>query len=191
MADDKPTAGFALCLVGGLLTLVGSLIMMLVLIGFVGLILAIIMMVGAFAAYNKPENAKVWGVVILILNFIAIPFSIAGLVIGFLLCLIGSILLIAWEKPQQFAPGMYQPYGPMPYGPMPYGAPYGAPAYGAQPYQQQPYGYPAQQQPYGQPQPYQQQAYGYPPQAPQQGETRTRIRTAASRPKAGCRRAIR
>ncbi len=126
---EKPTAAFVLSLIGGIfILLVGALIaavfatlggllggfglgdfgLGMALLGTVGLIVGLIIIIAAALLYMKPEQHVMWGVLILILSIVSIPFAFGGFIIGFILALVGGILGIVF-KPQ--AP-MAAPYAP-------------------------------------------------------------------------------
>lgn len=126
---EKPTAAFVLSLIGGIfILLVGALIaavfatlggllggfglgdfgMGMALLGTVGLIVGLIIIVAAAMLYMRPQQHVIWGVLILILAIVSIPFAFGGFIIGFILALVGGILGIVF-KPQ--AP-MAAPYAP-------------------------------------------------------------------------------
>jgi len=105
---EKPTAAFALSLIGGIFGLLGGIVIAAFfaawswLIGFLGLgamfgvyfiIIGLITIIGAIMMYNNPSSAHTWGIVILILSIISA--NIFGL--------IGGILAIVW-KPSAGAP---------------------------------------------------------------------------------------
>ena len=121
---EKPTAAFVLSLIGGIFILLGALLWLIVgqflaflaidiglgatLMGVVGIVMALIIMIGGVMMYMKPEQHVVWGVIVLILSIVSIPFSFAGAVIGFILALVGGILGLVF-KPQM---PMAAPYAP-------------------------------------------------------------------------------
>ncbi len=126
---EKPTAAFVLSLIGGIfILLVGALIaavfatlggllggfglgnfgLGMALLGTIGLIVGLIIIIAAAMLYMKPQQHVIWGVLILILSIVSIPFAFGGFIIGFILALIGGILGIVF-KPQ--AP-MAAPYAP-------------------------------------------------------------------------------
>ncbi len=135
---DKPTAAMVLSLIGGIFVIiggafiafVGSLIGSLNVsgsasastaalgLGVVGIIMGLIMIVGAFMMYSKPTSAKMWGVIVLILAIISWVTAVGGLFIGFLLGLIGGILALTFKP--TMAPGAMPP--PMMSSSMPMGS---------------------------------------------------------------------
>ncbi|MCJ7424515.1 hypothetical protein MUP01_09655 [Candidatus Bathyarchaeota archaeon] len=101
--EEKPTAAFALSLVGGILELLLGIAIAGVtgaIFAFIGLealglvfgaywiILGIIILLGAIMLYNNPASTHTWGIVILILSIIS------GLNI---FALIGGILAMVWK----------------------------------------------------------------------------------------------
>src|SRR5947199_9181504 len=99
---DKPTAAMVLSLIGGLfvifggaaLAVAGSLIgsftvtgaasasITVLALGIVGVIMGSIMVVGGFMLYSKPTNAKMWGVIVLILSIISWVTALGGCFLG-------------------------------------------------------------------------------------------------------------
>ena len=108
---EKPTAAFALSLIGGILGLLGGIAFLAFfaawswLFGFLGLggigamigayflVIGLITLIGAIMMYNNPSSTHTWGIVILILSIITA--NIFGL--------IGGILALVW-KPSGGAP---------------------------------------------------------------------------------------
>jgi hypothetical protein len=99
--EDKPTAAFALSLIGGILELLGGIAIAALLaaatwfLGGIGgvfgaywVILGLIITVGSILMYNNPPSTHTWGIVILILSIIS------GLNI---IALIGGVLAIVWK----------------------------------------------------------------------------------------------
>lgn len=70
--------------------------------GVIGLILGVLIVVGAVVAYNNPEQRSTWGIGIIILAILSVILSAGGMIIGFILSLIGGILFVTW-KPTQYA----------------------------------------------------------------------------------------
>jgi hypothetical protein len=100
--EEKPTAAFALSLIGGILWVLGGIAIAVATgwIPFVGafgvafgayvLVLGLIVLLGAIMMYNNPSSTHTWGIVILILSIIS------GNIFG----LIGGILALVW-KPEK------------------------------------------------------------------------------------------
>jgi hypothetical protein len=135
---DKPTAAMVLSLIGGIFVIIGGAFIAFVgsligslnvtgassasttalALGIVGVIMGLIMVVGAFMMYSKPTSAKMWGVIVLILSIISWVTAFGGLFIGFLLGLIGGILALTFKP--SMAPGAMPP--PMMSSSMPMGS---------------------------------------------------------------------
>jgi uncharacterized protein DUF6114/zinc ribbon protein len=137
LAGEKPTAAFALSLIGGifilldgiLLAVVGSAISfggiagastaggIVTALGAIGLVFGLIIIIGGIMMYQKPQSHTMWGVIILVLSLISIVTG-GGFIIGLILGLIGGILALVF-KPSMgptMMPG--QPMGSMPMGTM-------------------------------------------------------------------------
>src|SRR2546426_5110964 len=127
---EKPTAAFVLSLIGGILILLVAIAIMalmsalsglmigvgangsLALIyGAVGIIFALIVLVGAVMLWMKPQQHVAWGVIVLLFSLFSI-ISTGGLFIGLILGLVGGILGIVWKPPAPMAPGMAPPMMP-------------------------------------------------------------------------------
>jgi hypothetical protein len=116
---EKPTAAFVLSLIGGIIyILVGGLVAAaaaflggmfgavgmgiagaaVATVGAIGLISGIIMIVGA-AMMNSSEKSRVrtGSILVLIFALVGAIFTFGGLVVGFILALIGSILGLTWN----------------------------------------------------------------------------------------------
>lgn len=118
--EEKPTAAFILSLIGGVLILLPSLfivgfyrwygwghmmgwnMMGWGMLGFpgivatVGLISGIIVLLGSIMLYTRPNEATLWGTLIVVFSAISL-IGMGGFFIGFLLALIGGILALVWK----------------------------------------------------------------------------------------------
>src|SRR6184192_3649584 len=127
---EKPTAAFVLSLIGGIFILLGAIVVMALasvigslmligggdpnlayLYGAVGLIFAILVLVGAVMLWMKPQQHVAAGVIILLFSLFSI-ISGGGFIIGLILGIVGGILGIVWKPPAPMAPGMMQPMPP-------------------------------------------------------------------------------
>ncbi len=128
---EKPTAAFVLSLIGGIFLILGALVWFVVgalfaffptlglgfaTLGAIGVVLAIIVILGGVMMYAKPEQHVAWGAIVLILSFVSIPFTFAGIIIGFILTLVGGILGLVF-KPTPMMP--VAAYAPPPMAPPP------------------------------------------------------------------------
>jgi len=128
--SEKPTAAFVLSLIGGLIILLVAIVIMAVMsaiggmligvgadpnvaliYGAVGVIFALIVIVGAVMLFVKPQQHVAWGVIVLLFSLFSI-ISTGGLFIGLILGLVGGILGIVWKPPAPMAPGMAPPMMP-------------------------------------------------------------------------------
>ncbi len=144
MVEDKPTAAFALSLVGGIFVLLNGVMWaiaggsgslwglgffdfsgILLLCGAIGIIFGFLIILGGIMMYVNPNQHVMWGVIVLILSILSLGIG-GGFFIGFILGLIGGILALVWKPtPQMVMPMYVQPY--------------------PQPFMQPPPGYPPQQ----------------------------------------------
>lgn len=127
MPHDAPTAGGVLTIIGGVfVTLVGLVAAIigsfLVVFGFqfawvffLGLLIGILLIVMGVLALVRPGLKTAWGLAIIVLAIASLPTALGGLFIGFLLALIGGILVLVHKGPMipaatfRYAPG--QPLG--------------------------------------------------------------------------------
>lgn len=130
--SEKPTAAFVVSLLAGIFILLGAIFMMvlssilggfaigvgvgavgslLIIYGAVGLIFAILVLVGAVMLWMKPHSHVAAGVIILLFSLFSI-ISGGGFLLGLILGIIGGILAIIWKPPAPMAPGMMQPMPP-------------------------------------------------------------------------------
>jgi len=109
---EKPTAAFALSLIGGIFGLLGGIAVVAstaafsFLFGFLGLggiltmlaayvlVVSLIILLGAIMMWNNPSSTHTWGIAILILSLISAN------IFGF----IGGILAIVWKPSRGGAP---------------------------------------------------------------------------------------
>jgi hypothetical protein len=130
MSHHAPTAGGILAIIGGVFILLGGLVLAFIgtLFGaffgfgvwvfYIGLVVGLLTIVMGVLALVKPEMKMVWGVLIIVLSIASWPTALGGFFIGFLLALIGGILILV------FKPAMMIPVPvPMAYPGQPIGAP--------------------------------------------------------------------
>jgi len=135
VAGNKPTAAFVLSLIGGILILLGAVFLMVVMsvlsgfagsipgmpagatdilliYGVVGLIFALLVLVGAVMMWARPQQHVAWGVVVLLFSLFSF-ISGGGFLLGLILGLVGGILGIVWKPSMPMpAPMMQQPMPP-------------------------------------------------------------------------------
>ena len=130
--SEKPTAAFVVSLIAGILILGGAIFIMafasalggilgglgggaagtiLLVYGAVGLIFALLVLIGAIMLWMKPQSHVAWGVVILLFSLFSIITG-GGFIIGLILGLVGGILGIVWKPPVPMQPGMAPPMPP-------------------------------------------------------------------------------
>jgi len=122
MTKEKPTAAFVLSLIGGIFILLGTFFyiflfyytvtitqfvgnkgdsyasLTLVVIGITGLTSSILVIVGAnMINSGEVEKVRKGGILVLIFSIISLIPSYGGLIIGFILSLIGGILALTWK----------------------------------------------------------------------------------------------
>ncbi len=134
---EKPTAAFVLSLIGGIFILLGGILTAVVLaaiggilgglgftfmglglemMGILGVVLSLILIIAAVMMYVKPQQHAIWGALVLVMAIISFPFTaFGGVIIGFILALVGSILGIVFKP----SPPMVAPYGAPPMAPPP------------------------------------------------------------------------
>lgn len=129
MAGEKPTAGFVLGLIGGILILLNALLLVIVatmastigaivgspidlggllaVMAGIGLIFALIVIVGSIIMYMRPASHVMWGVIVLLFSIFSFVVG-GGFYLGAILGLIGGILGIIFKP----AAPMAAPYAP-------------------------------------------------------------------------------
>jgi hypothetical protein len=123
---EKPTAAFALSLVGAIFIIIGGIVYMalfsilgglmsfipgleglgdiFVIVGILGLIWGILVLVGAIMINSgEPSKVRTGSILVLIFSIISWFGAAGGFLIGFLLGLIGAILGLTW-KPEKAPP---------------------------------------------------------------------------------------
>ncbi len=130
---DRPTAAFVLSLIGGILYLLigiviaalaavigglasiagyGAAGLAVVAVGGIGLVCGIVIIIGAVMMNSSNRSrVRVASVIVLVFTIIGAIFTLGGLVIGFILALIGSILGLTWKPTASMvsAPPQTQP----------------------------------------------------------------------------------
>ncbi len=139
MPHHVPTAGGVLTIIGGaLVTLVGiALAVVGAFLGafgfafawlfFIGLGVGILLIVMGILALARPQGKTVWGVLIIVLAIASLPTALGGLFLGFLLALIGGILVLVHKPPMVVTVG---PMGYYPGQPLPSAVPVACPSCG-------------------------------------------------------------
>ncbi len=112
----KPTAAFILSLIGGILILLWGLVLFAIgvaissfvfgggvlVIGGVEIVCGLIIMIAGILLYVNPEQHTMFGVLVVVLSIVSL-IGLGGLLLGFILALIGGILGIT-HKPTPPAP---------------------------------------------------------------------------------------
>jgi len=128
LADDRPTAAFALSLIAGILILINGIFIAAIgaiigaifpglgiLFAVIGLVFGIIVLVGAIMMWSNPDQHVAWGVIVLLFSLFSIVIG-GGFILGLILGLVGGILAIVWKPPVMMAPPWMPPMQP-PYAP--------------------------------------------------------------------------
>jgi len=124
--ESYPSAAFTLSLIAGIFVLLGGLIVAVIgavftffafgigaIIGIFGIIWGVIIIVSANNLRAHPEQHVTWGVIILVFSLVSWFGGLGGLLIGFLLGLIGGVLAISWQPSQTtIAPTYVSPSPP-------------------------------------------------------------------------------
>lgn len=127
----RPVSAFALSLASGILIVVGSLFLIFLSFGFLGifgllaLVFGTIVLFAAILMYARPKEHAIWGVIVLVFACTSIV-GLGGFVAGMILGIIGGSLGIAWQ-PEGPALGGYAQAAYAPYGGAPMTGPYGVP----------------------------------------------------------------
>src|SRR5438445_8343350 len=67
-------------------------------LGYIGVAMGIVTIIGGIMMYSKPTSAKTWGIIVLLLSLFSWITTLGGFFIGFLLALIGGILGITFKS---------------------------------------------------------------------------------------------
>ena len=137
MSSEKPTAGFVLSLIGGIIiflvglaiiaiaamvnAIAGSsgvpfptfspLTMGLETIGIIGAVTGLLVIVGGVMMYVRPQQHAIWGVLVLVISIVSILGG-GGFILGLILGLVGGILGIVFKPSPAMA--MAPPMAPPP-----------------------------------------------------------------------------
>ncbi|MEM2020902.1 MAG: hypothetical protein QXP80_01580 [Zestosphaera sp.] len=124
--DEKPTAAFILSLIGAILVLatsllivalggivetfipdrmhIGSFTALIMLFGVIGLVFGVLMLIGALMINSGvPSKVKTGSVIVIVSSVLSLLVG-GGLIIGFILGLIGGILGLTWKPPTEQRP---------------------------------------------------------------------------------------
>jgi hypothetical protein len=118
---SKPTAAFVLLLIGGVLIVIGGIVVvaagglipipliggLVAILGILGVVFGILVIVGAVMVNSgEPSKVKTGSILGLIFGILSLFVAGGGFFIGFILCLVGGVLGLAWkpEAPIQQAP---------------------------------------------------------------------------------------
>lgn len=126
MSEEKPTTAFILSLIAGILIALGGAMGSVFMgmmggmyggwqgmmdgygmmgfpgwgfgmaFGIIGLIIGIIVIIGAIMLDSRPQEHKTWGIVILVFSILSIIGGMGGFGIGLILGIIGGALAISW-----------------------------------------------------------------------------------------------
>jgi len=109
-SGEVPTAAFILSLVGGIIVLLVGIIITIAgaaltffllglggLLGLPGVLWGILMIVCAVMMRSRPEQHVMWGSLVVVFSALSWFGAWGGLVVGFLLGVIGGILGIVWK----------------------------------------------------------------------------------------------
>jgi hypothetical protein len=124
--ESYPYTAFTLSLIAGIFVLLGGLIVAVIgavftffafgigaIIGIFGIVWGIIIIVGANNLRAHPEQHVTWGVIIMVFSLVSWFGGLGGLLIGFLLGLIGGVIAISWQPSQTtIAPTYVSPPSP-------------------------------------------------------------------------------
>lgn len=135
MAGEKPTAGFVLGLIGGILILLEGLFLvvaasatsalgglygvpfdfggLLLALAAIGLIFALVVLLSSVMLYMRPASHVLWGVILLLFSIFSFVIG-GGFFLGAILGLIGGILGIVFKPPAPMAAPYAPPMAPPP-----------------------------------------------------------------------------
>lgn len=67
--------------------------------GLLGMIWGTLIIIGAVMLYSRPQQHNTWGIIVLVFSLLSWIGAAGGLIIGFLLGLVGGILGVIWKLP--------------------------------------------------------------------------------------------
>lgn len=116
-SSSYPNTAHVLSLIGGILIVLGGLVeaaagafrtavfvglgivgAFAIVLGLVGIAVGLVILYGALQLKSRPQSAKTWGVLIIVLSFVSFLGG-DGFLIGLVLSLIGGILAAIWNPP--------------------------------------------------------------------------------------------
>ncbi|MGP8078785.1 MAG: DUF6114 domain-containing protein [Thermoplasmata archaeon] len=106
----RPVGAGVLTVIGGFFILVGGLFVAALGVVFaifglvsgfflIGLLVGALTLIVGLLMLAVPSGHVVWGVLAIGLAVASVPFALGGLILGFLLTLIGGILALVWKRP--------------------------------------------------------------------------------------------
>jgi len=111
--NEKPITAFVLSLISGIIILLVGFLAIVIrymrlsmgenvrfvggAAGLLGLVWGILIIGAAIMLYSKPQQHKIWGIIVLVFSFLSWIGSFGGLFVGFILGLIGGIRGIIWK----------------------------------------------------------------------------------------------
>ena len=109
LSANKPTAAFVLSLIGGIIIYgVGfTRTIRFTAAGVFVIICGTLIIIGSIMLYVKPDKHKMWSTIIVIFSLLSWLGVLGGLIIGFVLSLMGAILGFMWKPthhPQTLQP---------------------------------------------------------------------------------------
>lgn len=126
MSAEKPSTAYVLSLVGGIFVIIGGLATAAIgaaftlmvggmggFIGILGIVWGVLIIVFATRLNSDPASHSTSGALIIVFSLLSWFGGLGGLVIGFLLALIGGILAITWNPHAQPATVPPPPAPPM------------------------------------------------------------------------------
>ncbi len=126
MSAEKPTTAYVLSLVGGVFVVIGGLATAAIgaavtfmiggiggFIGILGIIWGVLIIVFASRLNSDPASHSASGALIIVFSLLSWFGGLGGLVIGFLLALVGGIVAITWNPPTQTAMPFQAPARPI------------------------------------------------------------------------------
>ncbi len=107
---SRPIVAGILTILGGLFILVGGTVFALIGAVFaifgvfsplfgVGILLGLLTLLAGVLMLAIPRGHTIWGILAIVLALVSIPFALAGLILGFVLAVLGGLLAMAWHPP--------------------------------------------------------------------------------------------
>lgn len=70
----------------------------------VAIVCGLLTLIGAIMLYVSPNQAQLWGIIVIVFSIISLFFCLGGFIIGMILGIVGGALAIAWKPTRETPP---------------------------------------------------------------------------------------